>query len=185
MQRTVTGPAMLASEALADLKGWLGITNSREDTLLVDCLAASLALCEAFTGQAPLEQGVKETVPALPGWHDLVSRPVRSLRGVDAMIDETNSTPLDPADYAIRIEPGGRARLHLVKTPESGAIVVTVRAGIAVEWAVLPSALKQGIVRLAAYNYRERDAPPARSGAPFPPASVAALWRPWRTMRLV
>lgn len=51
------------------------------------------------------------------------------------------------------------------------------------EWADLPEAVRHGIIRLAAHLYRERDRD--GDGAPVaPPAAVAALWRPWRAMRL-
>jgi len=43
----------------------------------------------------------------------------------------------------------------------------------------LPEPLRQGIVRLAAHLYTVRG----EAEAP-PPACVAALWRPWRRLRL-
>ena len=49
------------------------------------------------------------------------------------------------------------------------------------EWSALPQGLRHGVIRLAAHLYRERDDP---SGAAIPPAGVAALWQPWRQMRL-
>ncbi|KZY54376.1 hypothetical protein A3736_14445 [Erythrobacter sp. HI0063] len=48
------------------------------------------------------------------------------------------------------------------------------------DWAGLPSALAEGIVRFAAWQYRERDGGVDRP----PPAAIAALWRPYRTLRL-
>lgn len=48
------------------------------------------------------------------------------------------------------------------------------------DWNALPTALAEGIVRFAAWLYRERDGAADRP----PPAAVAALWRPYRTMRL-
>ena len=46
-------------------------------------------------------------------------------------------------------------------------------------WDALPAALAQGLVLLVAHlaEYREGDV--------LPPAAVAALWRPYRTMRLM
>ena len=48
------------------------------------------------------------------------------------------------------------------------------------DWAGLPSALDEGIVRFAAWQYRERDGGADRP----PPTAIAALWRPYRTLRL-
>jgi hypothetical protein len=45
-------------------------------------------------------------------------------------------------------------------------------------WGAHP--LRQGVVRLAAHLYAERDGPELGG----PPAAVTALWRPWRRMRL-
>ena len=47
-------------------------------------------------------------------------------------------------------------------------------------WADLDEALRHGIIRYAAHHYRERDL----SEAGHIPAAVAALWRPWRSLRL-
>ena len=48
------------------------------------------------------------------------------------------------------------------------------------EWTALDSGLRHGIVRFAAHQYRQRD---TGEEAQIP-ASVAALWRPWRSLRL-
>lgn len=55
---------------------------------------------------------------------------------------------------------------------------VHLTAGLADDWASLPDALRQGIVRLTAHLFAERD-------MGEPPAIVAALWRPYRRMRLI
>ena len=70
----------------------------------------------------------------------------------------------------------------MVTAPGSAArLAVRFTAGLAPSWETLPEALRHGILRLAAHQHRERET----SGAgPIPPAAVAALWRPWRRMRL-
>ena len=47
-------------------------------------------------------------------------------------------------------------------------------------WQNLAQPLRHGIIRYAAHQYRERDTGPYDA----PPAAVAALWRPYRRMRL-
>ena len=49
-----------------------------------------------------------------------------------------------------------------------------------VEWDSLDSGLRHGIIRFAAHQYRQRD---TGEEAQIP-TSVAALWRPWRGLRL-
>jgi hypothetical protein len=47
-------------------------------------------------------------------------------------------------------------------------------------WAEVPPALGEGILRFAAHLYRDRDS----ASDSEPPAAVAALWRPYRTLKL-
>ena len=47
-------------------------------------------------------------------------------------------------------------------------------------WQNIPQPLRHGIIRYAAHQYRERDA----GSSDAPPAAVAALWGPYRRMRL-
>jgi uncharacterized phiE125 gp8 family phage protein len=66
--------------------------------------------------------------------------------------------------------------------PDTGArVAVRFTAGLAADWADLPESLRHGLIRLAAHQHRERE---SEGAAPLPPASVAALWRPWRRMHL-
>ena len=46
----------------------------------------------------------------------------------------------------------------------------------------LPDAIRHGVIRLCAHQHRGRD--DERKAAAVPPSVVAALWRPWRRMRL-
>ncbi len=57
---------------------------------------------------------------------------------------------------------------------------VTYAAGQATDWNGVAEPLRHGIVRLAAHLFANRDTPEERG----PPAVVAALWRPYRQLRL-
>jgi len=181
MQRTVTTPAVLSGEALDDLKSWLGISRPSEDALLTDLLGASLALCEAFTGQAPLEQTIEEKVPASAGQYPLRSRPVRALLSVEMIGHDGTRSALAESDYDFRIDASDDACLGIGQDFDARGVAVSMRVGIAADWASVPHALKQGVIRLAAFQYRDRD---SLRTIP-PPASVTALWRPWRSIRIV
>ena len=53
-------------------------------------------------------------------------------------------------------------------------------APLADDWGEVAAPLKEGIIRFAAHLYADRGASALRE----PPAAVAALWRPWRELRL-
>lgn len=180
MQRIIVQPADLAGAALAELKQWLGITGTNEDALLSGLLSASLDLCESFTGQVPLETVREERLNLPTGWKRLVSLPVQAITSVEQIAAGGSRSVLPASDYEVDIEAAGSGCFRLTNPSSGGAFAVRLVAGIAPDWASLPDALRHGIIRLAAHNYRDRDAAEPLS----PPASVAALWRPWRRLRL-
>ena len=57
---------------------------------------------------------------------------------------------------------------------------VVADSALAEDWADVAAPLREGIIRFAAHLYRDRDGASERE----PPAAVAALWRPWRALRL-
>lgn len=185
MRRTIVEPADVSGAALAELKSWLGITRPNEDDLLVDLLQASLAMCEAFIGQVPLWQLLEERLPVRPGRYPLVTRPVAtSIVTVELVLQDGSRTSVDLPDYELELESSGSACFRLDRELAGQGVAVRVRAGIAGTWDDIPPALKQGIIRLAAYLYRDRDRTGSERSDLAPPASVAALWRPWRVLRL-
>lgn len=187
MRRTVLQPANLAGEPLGELKSWLGITRPVDDVMLVNLLEASHALCEAFTGQVPLAQVVEQELPFSGGPHVLAVGPVRSLVSVEAIADDASRTPLAPEDYDFSLAAGGTGRIGFSLRGDGRILAIRFEAGIAADWPSLPPPLRQGMIRLAAHHYRERDRPgQARSGEAgvAAPASVTALWLPWRVRRL-
>ncbi|MEM1194797.1 MAG: hypothetical protein AAGH57_01730 [Pseudomonadota bacterium] len=180
MQRTVTTPVDLGGAALDDLKGWLGISRPHEDTLLINLLGASVGICEAFTGQSPLEQTVEERIVPTSGPHGLSTRPVRSFVSADWIGEDNARYPLEHDQFEFEIDANQAACLTLHSDHDSPAVIVSFKTGLAKNWSEAPEALKQGIIRLAAFHYRDRET--GREATP--PISVAALWRPWRVMRL-
>ena len=179
MPRVIIMPADVAGAPLAELKDWLAITGAAEDALLTALLRAALDMCEAFTGTVPLEVVGEETIAAPGGWQRLSTRPIQAIVGVDAITSDRARIPLDPAAYALDLEADGGALVRIVQPGGAGRVAVRFSAGLAADWPALPPGLRHGIVRLAAHHYRERD-----SGAAAPPAAVAALWRPWRRLRV-
>jgi uncharacterized phiE125 gp8 family phage protein len=183
MQRIIMLPAVIEQDAVAELKQWLGISRPGEDAMLAGLLLAALDLCEAFTGQAPLAQTVAERIALQRGWRNLTSRPVRALVSVELVGRDGTLSLLEEPAYATEFSANGALSIRIARPQDGQAMVVTMAVGIAPDWAALPDALRQGIIRLAAHYYRDRDSDGQRQPVP-PPASVTALWRPWRNLRL-
>ena len=179
MQRAIVIPADLSGAALDELKQWLGITRDAEDAKLAGLLQASLEMCEAFTGQLPIEVEVEERLAASAGWNRLASRPVRAITSVEWIARDGSHTLLASGEYEIDIDAQSVGSVRVVGRTGGHAVRVLCCAGIASDWYSMPDALKHGIIRLAAYHYRERD----MDKPVTPPASIAALWRPWRLIR--
>lgn len=188
MKRAIVEPAILAGTALDELKQWLAISTSREDVLLTALLRTSLDMCEGFTSTIPLETLCEEVMTASGEWQCLNVRPVQAITGADAVPNDGPRYALPSEAYAIDLDAdgGGMIRLtgritgSMTGSVRDGRIAVRFTAGLAPDWNGLPESLRHGIIRLAAHHYRERDSNPGMT----PPAAVAALWRPWRRIRL-
>lgn len=155
--------------SLGEVKAYLRIDGAEEDALLAGLVRSACALCEAFTGQVLIAEARSQTIAADGQWHRLSATPVRSFEGAFVGADAAAFDSLTDAsgDGWVRVSGSTAAR-------------VVVEAGLADDWNGVPEPLRQGIVRLTAHLYANRDA----AGDAGPPAAVAALWRPWRRMRL-
>lgn len=171
-------PISLPAAASDEAKAYLRIEGAGEDGLVARLMRSSAELCEAFTGQALLARGFTETLPRDGTWTRLAATPVRAIAGIEALSADGEGIALDPGAYAVDIDANGDGWVRLLAAP--GRARVSFDAGMTSQWEDLPEALRQGIVRLAAHSYTHRAA--AEEGGP--PAAVAALWRPWRRMRL-
>jgi uncharacterized phiE125 gp8 family phage protein len=172
---------VLPPEAAGAAKNYLRVERSDEDGLIAGLVAAAAELWEAFTGQALLVRGFAETVPASRAWQRLSLGPVRSIVSVEALAADGSAQALAPEAYAIDLDPSGDGWVRLTGSGEAERIRIGFEAGLAEGWAELPAALRQGIVRLAAHFYTNRSEGGRESE---PPAAVAALWRPYRRLRL-
>lgn len=166
-----------APASLAEAKAFLRIETAADDALVAGLIRTATALCEAFTGQALLDRETSETVGDASGWRRLGLSPVRAITGVARIGTDGVAGPIAPGDTETDIDARGDG---WVRARDGGRLRVTYRAGIATDWNGVPEPLRQGLLRLVAHLYAHRDAPDDAG----PPAAVAALWRPWRRMRL-
>ena len=181
MKRAIITPAVLAGAALGELKAWLAVTTSGDDAALGALLRTALETCEAFTGLMPLAALCEEIVPASTSWQALATRPVQAVTWVEGIPETGPRFALPVADYAVDLDADGGASFRLLRTGEADRVAVRFTAGMVAGWADLPESLRHGVLRLAAHHYRQRE---SDSPQAMPPAAVAALWRPWRRVRV-
>ncbi|MCD2325531.1 hypothetical protein LQ953_16050 [Sphingomonas sp. IC-56] len=155
-------------------KAHLRIAGSAEDDALTAHVAAALALCEAFTGTSLVTREWQETLPADRGWRRLGTTPVVAIHSVS----DAGGVAMPAASYAIDLDAFGQGWVRVTAPGGTRLVRVGYRAGLAAGWDALPAPIAQGVVLLAAHLFEAR----AIGGAP--PAAVAALWRPWRRVRL-
>lgn len=149
-------PAAIAA-VVGEARAFLRMADG-EEPLLVRLAASAVEIAEAFTGTLLIARGVEERV-AGGGWQLLGAGPVSA-------ISEAGGASID-------IDADGRGWVRA-----ADAAVVRYVAGLAPDWAALPAPLAQGVVMLVAHLFDDRG------GMAQPPAAVAALWRPYRQVRL-
>lgn len=164
--------------ALDEVKAMLRIASGDEDALIAGLVRSAADLCERFTGRLLIARAVNETLARRTGWQRLGAAPVQAIDAVAALDAAGEATPLGIGDYSIDIDASGEGWVRLHAAPTGARVRVSYVAGMAASPSDLPEALRQGIVRLAAHFFIERDA------AAGPPAAVTALWRPWRRLSI-
>jgi uncharacterized phiE125 gp8 family phage protein len=158
---------------VAEVKAFLRLEHGEDDAMLAGLVRTAMALCEAFTGQWLIIRAGEQRLTATTDWQRLAMAPAVAIVGV-----ERADGPLAAADFDAEIDASGTGWVRL-KAPIAGASA-TARAGLGDDWNGIPEPLRQGIIRLVAHLYAHRDA----ADAGPPPTAVAAMWRPWRRLRL-
>jgi uncharacterized phiE125 gp8 family phage protein len=172
-------PAAAIAAARDAAKLHLRIAGAAEDALLESQIATALALCEAFTGQALIARSWSEMLPAHGAWQRLAASPVTAIDLVEGLSASGTGFALPTEAYAIDIDAAGEGWVRGSAGIAAGRLRIGYSAGLAPDWASLAAPLAQGVVLLAGHLFEAR----ASGGAP--PAAVAALWQPWRRVRLL
>lgn len=166
--------------SLAEARDYLRIEDGEQDALIAGLIRTATSLCESFIGQALIARTVKETIPARAEWRRLGRTPVRSITSVEGLPAEGSAFALPVDAFAMDIDANGDGWVRVIQPGAAGRAIVSFVAGMAVDWNGVPAPIRQGILRLTAHLFAHRDA----ADDAGPPAAVAALWRPWRRMRL-
>lgn len=159
--------------ALAAVKAQLRVETGGDEALIGAFAETALGLAERFTGRALLLREMVAELPASTQWQLLPATPVRAIRSVAA---GRPAVPLGAGDFAVDIDAAGAGWVRA--SAASAPLTVTFDAGEAASWAAIPAPVRQGVVLLAAHLFGDRE------GRTEPPAAVAALWRPFRELRL-
>lgn len=181
---TANGPGAVVlgegdcAAAVAAVKALLRLTSSDEDAMIGDLVASALGLGEQVIGQVTIARDMTIDVAAESCWQRIGATPVSAITVNGARDAAGNAVALASGGYAIDIDGDGDGWIRLTQPSTAAVLTVTISAGLAVDWASLPAAVRQGAAMLAAYLYDNRD------GAGAPPAAVTALWRPFRRLRL-
>ncbi|QLC23655.1 hypothetical protein HFP57_00500 [Parasphingopyxis algicola] len=169
-----------APVALDEVKAYLRIGVDEDDALLAGLIRTATHACERFVGQALLLRDAEETIPVSSEWRRLTLTPVTAITELTGLTESGDAFVLPVDAYAVDIDGTGDGWVRVMAAGQARRVTVRYRAGMGADWNAVPEPLRQGIIRLVAHLFTERDA----DDAPGPPASVAALWRPWRRMRV-
>lgn len=178
---TVSGvpPAVIAA-VVGEVRAFLRLGESAEQALLERAAASAVQVAEAFTGTLLVARTVEDVLPvASSAWQLLEAMPVSVIAGVTGLPVSGAPFVLAAEAYGVDVDAEGRGWVRVIAPGSASRVAVSYSAGLAADWDGVPAALAQGVVALAAHLFVDREA-----GA-SPPAAVAALWRPYRRMRLM
>lgn len=167
-------PPAVVADAAAAAKAWLRAEGNGDDAVLARLCAGAIGLAEAFCGRVLVSRGWHDAVAASGAWQRLSMQPVTAITAVS----DGDGAVLPVASYAVDIDAHDVGWVRVTDPQRSGRVGVDYAVGTAASWDALPAPIAQGIVTLVAHLFDDRD------GAATPPAAVAALWRPWRQLRL-
>ena len=166
--------------SLTEALGWLRLGSASDDAVVEPLLRAATGICEAFVGQWLVQRSGSELVPVVQGAARLSVRPVVAVDEVRMVAADDSETVLAAGEYRLSLAADGGGRLIIAPQHGAARVRVTYRAGMAAAGADVPEAIRHGIVRMTQHLYEARDA----REVPPPPAAIAALWQPWRALRM-
>lgn len=171
-------PAPQRAISVDALRAWLRLdVFQNEDELLLGLIATASAQCERYIDQKLFNELCTQNFDADGAWHRLSHAPVHNIVDISATNNQGATYLLAAHEYEITIDAMACGQ---VRVPMMADVQIAVRynAGMAAAPEALPLSLRQGILRLAAYHYANRD------GEVAAPAAVTALWQAYRRLHL-
>jgi len=174
----------LPPEAAAEAADFLRAGGAGEAALIAALTLAAAELCERFTATVLIARGFTEIVRPTGGWQRLERTPARAIDLVESLPPGGPAEALGTGGFAVDIDANGDGWIKVPNPSSGGRVRVSYQAGLAADWAGVPAALRHGVIRLAAHLYAVRGETGSDERRLAPPAAVAALWRPYRRLRL-
>ena len=168
-----------APVSLNEARSWLRLGMTTEDAVVAQLVRAATGICEAFIGRWLIVRAVEELLPRRADAARLGARPVVAVDAAVLLDASGGETALDAGGYRVAIGHDGTGRVAVHDWGDATMLRVTYRAGMAEGANAVPEAIRQGIIRMMQYLHDARD-----GDGTAPPAAVAALWRPWRSVTL-
>lgn len=165
--------------SLEEAQAFLRLDQGQEEGLLAGLIRTASGLCEQFLNKVVITRAFSENATLTGDWHMLSTCPVRAIDAVLALDLQGGESPLPPEQFSIDLDAEGRGWVRVIG-PAAQRVRVGGTAGFARNQNEVPEPLRQGVLRLVAHLFAERD-----SAGAGPPAAVTALWRPYRLTRLV
>ena len=171
-------PAAVVAEAGAAALALMRRDAGEEPAVVTRLAATALGIAEAFCGTALIARAQEDMLPVAAGWQQLAAMPVTQIAGL-VTLPMVGAPGVLPAEaYAVDIDAEGVGWVWVNDAGGAARVAVSYTAGLAVDWAAMPVPIAQGVAVLIAHLFE------ARGEAVAPPAAVAALWRPFRQLRL-
>lgn len=170
--------------SLEEAKQFLRIDHDAEDSLIQGLIQAARQLCEATVRRRLIRQRLRLVSDDLHAVHRLPAGPVRQVETV-AVIDAAGMAEILP-ESAYVISGDRLACLKVWPAPRRpvGSFRVDYEVGYGDIPDAVPQALRQGIRMLVAHWYENREAVQSLAQPTVLPMGVAALWAPFRPIRL-
>lgn len=156
--------------SLPEVQAYARVETGEEEALLGGLVRTASELCETFLNQALLARDFELDLRSNEGWTLIPLQPVRTITSVKRVGEPT---VLMASTYRCDIDYEGRA--HITGLSAGQTFVVSGSAGMATDGNQIPEPIRQGISRLAAYMFANRDEQIGDL-----PKAVTALWRPYR-----
>lgn len=171
----VTPPA-IAPLTLAEVKLYLRIEHTAEDTLIAQWITAATEAAEAFLGASLITQSHRLWVRA--PWSactHLPKGPIQAIQTAEIRGLDGGTTTLDPGHYVLY---PARALLQWVVVPVGEELIITYVAGFGDLASEVPSLIRQGML------YHIAAMAEMREGGAAIPDLAKALYQPFREVRL-
>lgn len=165
--------------SLAEARAYLRIETGDEEALLAGLIRSATAVCESFLGTLLLERTFSVELAPSTSWQRLEVAPVRSIDNLSGVLPDGTATALPATAYAVDVDSSGYGWVRLTGAIDATRLRVEGLAGLGPSPSDVPEPVRQGVLRLTAHMFSDRD---GMGGAP--PAAVTALWRPYRRLRL-